>query len=171
MSNGYTLTLRDAAQALGISRQRVCVLVTAGKLDAKRFGRMWLVNQKSVELRLEKFPKIKFIPWQNLRAGVTCFSMQNLRMANLAFKFLNIWPLSLSVCITTTPAGVRWSHGKRGAVFLRQHGERPGFFVLYLWFLHRYGHNDKRARRNVHTAPMSPAPEMAVNGKRYALHM
>ena len=61
MSNGYTLTLRDAAQALGISRQRVYVLVTAGKLDAKRFGRMWLVNQKSVELRLEKFPKIKFI--------------------------------------------------------------------------------------------------------------
>ena len=61
MSNGYTLTLRDAAQALGISRQRVYVLVTTGKLDAKRFGRMWLVTPKSVQARLEKFPKIKFV--------------------------------------------------------------------------------------------------------------
>jgi excisionase family DNA binding protein len=44
----------EAAERLGITYERVTQLVKAGKLNAKKFGRDWMVSRQSVEERLEK---------------------------------------------------------------------------------------------------------------------
>jgi len=42
------LTIPQAAEKLGISRQRVHVLVKTGRLKAKRFGRVWLIEPDAI---------------------------------------------------------------------------------------------------------------------------
>lgn len=49
VSNAVSAT--QAAELLGISRQRVHQLIAAGKLEAVRVGSGWLVDKASVEQR------------------------------------------------------------------------------------------------------------------------
>jgi len=45
-------TLPEAAKILGISRQRVWMLVLEGKLRSTKVGRMWVVAEQAVQARL-----------------------------------------------------------------------------------------------------------------------
>lgn len=45
------LTTTEAAQQLGISTRRVVALIESGDLVAERFGRQWMVDERSVERR------------------------------------------------------------------------------------------------------------------------
>jgi excisionase family DNA binding protein len=48
-----TMTVRDAAGALGVSTQRVYALLKEGKLDGVRLPKGQMVYERSVERRLE----------------------------------------------------------------------------------------------------------------------
>lgn len=39
------LTATEAAKALGVSRQRICYLLAAGRLPATRFGQAWVIRE------------------------------------------------------------------------------------------------------------------------------
>jgi excisionase family DNA binding protein len=51
---GALLPVREAAQALAVSRQRVHQLIGAGALDAAQPGREWLVTAGSVQALLDR---------------------------------------------------------------------------------------------------------------------
>jgi len=52
------MTVSDAAQALGVTGQRIRQLIAAGQLDAEKVGRsVWLVSEASVTARKEKAPE------------------------------------------------------------------------------------------------------------------
>lgn len=44
---------REAAELLGVSRQRVGVLIRKKQLKAKMFGRVWMVSRASCEKRAD----------------------------------------------------------------------------------------------------------------------
>ena len=46
----------EAAALLGISRQRVNMLIHDGKLEAIGIGRFWLVSRASVKHRMSEYP-------------------------------------------------------------------------------------------------------------------
>jgi len=43
------LTIPQAADELDLSRQRVWLLVTTGRIKAQRIGQGWLISQREVE--------------------------------------------------------------------------------------------------------------------------
>lgn len=45
------MTVKEAAEALGISEGRVRQLIGEGVLDAEKFGGLWVVTEDSVEAR------------------------------------------------------------------------------------------------------------------------
>ena len=45
------LTTSEAAKLLGVSMRRVIALIESGDLTAERFGRQWMVDERSVERR------------------------------------------------------------------------------------------------------------------------
>ena len=47
------VSTKEASDLLGISRQRVNILIHGGKLEAIGIGRFWLVSRKSVAARLK----------------------------------------------------------------------------------------------------------------------
>ena len=53
------LTVKQTAQKLGISKQRVHILIKQKKLKAKRIGFIWLVESKHIEKRLNKLAGLK----------------------------------------------------------------------------------------------------------------
>jgi excisionase family DNA binding protein len=42
------LTATEAARALGISKQRICYLLAAGRLPATRFGQAWMIRERDL---------------------------------------------------------------------------------------------------------------------------
>ena len=46
-------TTKEAAQRLGISMRRVNALIASGDLEAQRFGRSWMLDERSVHERAE----------------------------------------------------------------------------------------------------------------------
>ena len=42
------LTATEAAKALGVSRQRICYLLAAGRLPATRFGQAWMIREEDL---------------------------------------------------------------------------------------------------------------------------
>lgn len=54
------LTITQAAERLGVRRERVWQLVKRGQLKAERFGSVWAVDEKSVQERLDNPPN----PWR-----------------------------------------------------------------------------------------------------------
>jgi excisionase family DNA binding protein len=56
------LTTAQAAQKLGISPRRVLALIEAGRLPAKPFGRVYMIDEKDLKLvknRKPGRPKVK----------------------------------------------------------------------------------------------------------------
>lgn len=47
-------TTKEAAQRLGISMRRVNALIASGDLEAQRFGRSWMLDERSVHERAER---------------------------------------------------------------------------------------------------------------------
>ena len=45
------LTTSEAAEILGITPRRVVALIESGDLAAERFGRQWMVDERSVKDR------------------------------------------------------------------------------------------------------------------------
>jgi excisionase family DNA binding protein len=43
------LTIPQAADELDLSRQRVWLLVTTGRIKAQRIGQSWLISQRDLE--------------------------------------------------------------------------------------------------------------------------
>lgn len=48
---GDWMSTAEAGAELGVNRQRVVALIQAGKLDAEKVGRSYIVSRKSVERR------------------------------------------------------------------------------------------------------------------------
>jgi hypothetical protein len=44
--------VRDAARILGVSEQRVRVLLSRGKLDGWKHGPMWIISRASIQARI-----------------------------------------------------------------------------------------------------------------------
>ena len=55
------LTTAEAAEILGVSPRRVISLIESGDLVAERFGRQWMVDERSVEKRASS-PKLSGRP-------------------------------------------------------------------------------------------------------------
>ena len=52
---GYDyISIPEAANILGQSRQNIWILVKAGKLKAKRVGHYFIINRSAVEQRIRK---------------------------------------------------------------------------------------------------------------------
>lgn len=51
------VSITEAAEMLGISRQRVHTLITEGKLKAERIGTQWSIRRADVERRLRQQQK------------------------------------------------------------------------------------------------------------------
>ena len=47
----------EAAELLGVSSRRIKALISAGLLDGRRFGGVWIVTRESVEKRIAENPK------------------------------------------------------------------------------------------------------------------
>lgn len=47
----------EAAEFLGVSPRRVKALISAGLLEGRRFGGVWIVTRESVERRKAENPK------------------------------------------------------------------------------------------------------------------
>jgi excisionase family DNA binding protein len=43
------ITTQEAAEIIGVTRNHIRYLIRNGKLEAKRFGRAWMVSYKSTE--------------------------------------------------------------------------------------------------------------------------
>lgn len=52
---GY-MSVKEAAAALGVNRQRVCQLIDAGVLKADKVGSYWVVEERSVMDRIANHP-------------------------------------------------------------------------------------------------------------------
>ena len=50
------LSTAEAAAALGISRQRVVILITSGRLRAQRIGRTWGIAPRDLDAVRERKP-------------------------------------------------------------------------------------------------------------------
>ena len=48
------LTTKDVAERLGVSVRRVHALIKAGRLPAQKYGRDYLIDEKSLELVKER---------------------------------------------------------------------------------------------------------------------
>jgi excisionase family DNA binding protein len=54
--NKDDLTLKEAAERLGLSRARVATLIRAGRLPARMFGTMWVIRERDLALVAERTP-------------------------------------------------------------------------------------------------------------------
>ena len=43
------ITTQEAAKIIGVTRNHIRYLIRYGKLEAKKFGRAWMVSRKSAE--------------------------------------------------------------------------------------------------------------------------
>lgn len=59
---GSNLTVHAAAALLGVTPQRVRALIKAGILEAKKWGRDWMVDAESVENRRKAMEQKKREP-------------------------------------------------------------------------------------------------------------
>lgn len=51
MAATHMMTVREAAERLGVTQRRVCALINAGQLKAEKASGVWLVDEASVERR------------------------------------------------------------------------------------------------------------------------
>lgn len=51
------ITVAEAASRLGVNRQRVYALIADGRLPARRFGRVWVIDPADLER-----PEVKYRP-------------------------------------------------------------------------------------------------------------
>lgn len=56
------LTTTEAAALLGVTPQRVRFMIKAGILEAEKWGRDWMVDAESVEIRREAMEQKKREP-------------------------------------------------------------------------------------------------------------
>ena len=54
MSDKVYLSTSETAQRLGISRQRVIQLITAGRLKAEKFANLYMIAEEELEKVLER---------------------------------------------------------------------------------------------------------------------
>ncbi|MDO4290760.1 MAG: helix-turn-helix domain-containing protein, partial [Eggerthellaceae bacterium] len=47
-------TTKEAAERLGVSVRRVNALIASGEIQAKKFGRAWMIDEASVSKRSEE---------------------------------------------------------------------------------------------------------------------
>ena len=50
------LTARQAAEKLGVNDSRIRQLIGTGKLPAEKYGNLWLVDEKDLELVRDRKP-------------------------------------------------------------------------------------------------------------------
>jgi excisionase family DNA binding protein len=50
------LTTREAAERLGVTRERVYALIKAGRLPAEKFGPVWMILEDDLELVKDRKP-------------------------------------------------------------------------------------------------------------------
>ena len=43
------ITVKEAAEILGVSRRRVQVLIQQGRLPAEKFGYMWMIRESDLQ--------------------------------------------------------------------------------------------------------------------------
>ncbi len=53
------MLISQAAQLLGVNKQRITQLLLSGKLEGKHFGKFWIVSRKSVEARAKHLPELQ----------------------------------------------------------------------------------------------------------------
>lgn len=78
----------EAASRLGVSQRRVVALIEAGDLLAERFGRAWMVDERSVDARLAA-PKLKGRPklGQKRLLSLKSYTLMNRNHAVLDFTY------------------------------------------------------------------------------------
>lgn len=125
------ITTKEAAEKLGISVRRVIALIQSGDLEAEKFGRSWIVDERSVELRLSE-PKLKGRPklgqknLMNLRRS----TLMNRNHEVLDFVYDNE---SKRVSIVSLRDGSAWA-----PLGLGREGSGPNAFDFAEWLKRRY---------------------------------
>jgi excisionase family DNA binding protein len=56
MSEKKMLTTSEVAERLGVTRWRVNALIKNGRLNAEKFGQIYLINEKDLEVVKERKP-------------------------------------------------------------------------------------------------------------------
>lgn len=59
----WECSITEAAENLGVSRQRVHAMLKAGQLEGRKIGNTWAISRDSVAKRLTKSPA--FAPWSH----------------------------------------------------------------------------------------------------------
>lgn len=81
------LTTAQAAERLGVSSRRVLALIEAGDLTAERFGRSWMIDERSVEERA-RMPRISGRPKMGQKRLMSLKSYTLMNRNHAVFDFV-----------------------------------------------------------------------------------
>lgn len=61
IKNKYNfLSSADAAELLGLSKERIIELINQGRIKAEKFGRSWIIEKKQLKgIKRQRFPRDK----------------------------------------------------------------------------------------------------------------
>lgn len=121
----------EAAKRLGVSQRRVLALIRSGDLAAERFGRAWMVDERSVDRRVSS-PKLRGRPkmgQKDLMSLRRC-TLMNRNHAVLDFTYDDA---RKTVTIDALHDGVEWAPPGIG-----ERGRRPNPLDLASWIGRRY---------------------------------
>ncbi len=82
----FSLTVKEAAQKLGVTVGRVHQLIDSGALSAEKLGRQWLVDEASVEARIAEHPRPGRPSEKRVVAGET-YTLMNRAHEILRFSY------------------------------------------------------------------------------------
>lgn len=115
----YNLTVKEAAERLGVSTVRVYQLIELGKLDAERIGVQWLVDEASVAHRLEARPSAGR-PLHADSGDAQTYALMNRDYEVLHFEYDPVQDRFLGLSdiadAARAPLGIVSSRGTKGSV-------------------------------------------------------
>ena len=125
------LTTAQAAERLGVSSRRVLALIEAGDLTAERFGRSWMIDERSVEERA-RMPRISGRPKMGQKRLMSLKSYTLMNRNHAVFDFVYDDERK-RVSIGTVHEGAAWAPLGAG-----MEGRRPNADDFATWLRRRY---------------------------------
>lgn len=80
------LSVKEAAEVLGVSKQRIYQLIELGKISADRMGRTWMVDESSVQARSESKPQ-SGRPTRKGQSSIRSYTLMSKEYEILTFRY------------------------------------------------------------------------------------
>ena len=125
------LTTKEAAERLGVSARRIVALIESGDLEAEKFGRSWMISERSIEARISS-PKLRGRPRMGQKSLISLkrYTLMNRNHEVLDFIYDNDKKRTDIVAIRGDAAWAPLGVGLKG--------RRPNALDLAVWLQRRY---------------------------------